>query len=283
MNTRNFKCFQAVYEEQNLQLAASKLFLSPQGVSKIIKSIEEEIGAPLFIRTKEGFVPTESGRVFYEKSKIITKDINDLISSIEVVNSREHRFVLGFASGTIRAINVNAVGKLMNENPEIVATWHEQSNDGVLKQVEDNSLGFGFVIGEPKGNALKSVKLKSVQVVLYVYKGHRFWDLNEIELQDIKDEPVISMGEKYRIYQDVINACHMNGFAPRIVAKVSEGESIRQLVDNGIGIGISPKFFEDTDRMKAIPIKDAYTWDIYGVCRRDTPEIDLVEKIIKLI
>ena len=52
MNTRNFKCFQAVYEERNLQVAANKLFLSPQGLSRIIKSLEEEVGTPLFVRNK---------------------------------------------------------------------------------------------------------------------------------------------------------------------------------------------------------------------------------------
>jgi DNA-binding transcriptional LysR family regulator len=64
MNTRNFKCFQVVYEERNLQVAAGKLFLSPQGLSKIIKNLEEEVATPLFFRSKEGVVPTESGKIF---------------------------------------------------------------------------------------------------------------------------------------------------------------------------------------------------------------------------
>ena len=36
MNTKNFKCFQIVYEEKNLSAAAKKLFLTPQGLGKII-------------------------------------------------------------------------------------------------------------------------------------------------------------------------------------------------------------------------------------------------------
>ena len=113
MNTRNFKCFQTVYEERNLQVAASKLFLSPQGLSKMIKSMEEECGTPLFARTKDGFVPTESGIVFYEKSKHISKEINEMFSAIEAASSKEKRFKVGFAAGTIRAIDIPVVNHFM--------------------------------------------------------------------------------------------------------------------------------------------------------------------------
>lgn len=280
MNTRNFKCFQTVYEERNLQAAASKLFLSPQGLSKIIKSLEEECGAPLFVRTKEGFIPTESGRVFYEKSKVVTKDLNEMFSSIEALNDKEKRFKIGFAAGTIRAIDIALVREYMENNPQILASWHEQENGKVLKQVINDEIGFGFVIGKPEAANLKAVKLKSIDVVLYVYNGHRLWNESEVELLDIKNEPLISMNEKYHIYQDVINACRMNGFNPDIVAKVSEGQSIYQLVKNKIGIGVAPRFFGDTDQVKAVAIRDAYAWDIYGIYRGDTVDIDLVERLI---
>ncbi len=280
MNTRNFKCFQTVYEERNLQAAANKLFLSPQGLSKIIKSLEEECGAPLFVRTKEGFVPTESGKVFYEKSKVVSKDLKEMFSSIEALNDKEKRFKIGFSIGTIRAIDVAIVREYMRENPQILASWHEQENEKVIKQVLNDEIGFGFVIGKPEETKLNAVKLKSIDVVLYVYNGHRLWNQSEIELADVKNEPIISMNERYHIYQDVINACRMNGFNPDIVAKVSEGQSIYQLVKHKIGVGIAPRFYNDTEHIKGVAIKDAYTWDIYGIYRKDTVDIDLVEKLI---
>lgn len=281
MNTRNLKCFQTVYEEKNLQTAAGKLFLSPQGLSKVIKSLEDECGAPLFVRTKEGFVPTACGKVFYEKSKIVTKDLNEMFSCIGAINAREKRFKIGFACGTIRALDVSIVRKFMEDNPQILASWREQENDSVFSRVLNNEIGFGLVVGSGSGANLKSVKLKSIGVVIYVYGGHRLWDKSEVSLLDIKDEPLVCMGEHFRIYHDVLNACMIKGFKPEIIARVSEGESIYQLVRNRIGIGVSPKFFGDTDEIKAVPIKDAYTWDVYGIYREDNPDIALVERLIR--
>lgn len=281
MNTRNLKCFQSVYEEKNLQTAASKLFLSPPGLSKVIKSLEDELGAPLFVRTKEGFVPTECGKIFYEKSKIVTKDLNEMFSSIKAINEQEKRFKIGFASGTIRAIDVAAIRNYMAENREINASWREEENENVFRRVQNDEIGFGLVVGKIEDAKLKFVKLKSIEVVLYVYKAHRLWNAEEAELSDIKNESLILMNENHRIYSDVVNACLMNGFNPKIVAKVAEGQSIYQLVKNKIGIGVSPKFFPDSDNIKAIRIKDAYTWDVYGTYRADTPDLDLIERLIK--
>ncbi|MBR4670250.1 MAG: LysR family transcriptional regulator [Butyrivibrio sp.] len=283
MNTRNFKCFQTVYEERNLQLAASKLFLSPQGLSKIIKSMEEECGTPLFVRTKEGFIPTECGKLFYEKSKCIMRDINDLFTSIEAVSDKEMRFKVGFAAGTIRAIDIPKVKKFMETNTEILASWYEQENKAVLKQLLNDEISFAFLVGAPNAGNVVAEPVKSVDMVIYVHKDHRFWDKKEVDIGDIKEEPIISMNEKHHIYHDVIGACRMNGFMPNIVAKVGEGESIYQLVKNRIGIGISPRFFPDTKDVRAVSIKDAYTWDVYGVYRTDSADAALAKRFLEYV
>lgn len=283
MNTRNFKCFQTVYEERNLQAAASKLFLSPQGLSKLIKSLEEECGTPLFTRTKDGFVPTETGKVFYEKSKIITKDLNELISAIEAVSDREKRFRMGFAAGTIRVIDIPAANSFMKSHPEIVASWDEQENSAILQKVLNDEINCGLVVGKPEATGLVSKLIKSIEIVLYVYKGHRLWGEKEVSIKDIKHEPLVSMSEKYRIYHDVVNSCHMNGFHPEIIAKVGDGVTLHSLVKNKIGIGIVPRFFADDDEIQAVSIVDAYKWDVYGIYRENSPDAQLAKKFLQEI
>lgn len=283
MNTRNFKCFQTVYEERNLQVAASKLFLSPQGLSKMIKSMEEECGTPLFTRTKDGFVPTESGIVFYEKSKHISKEINEMFSAIEAASSKEKRFKVGFAAGTIRAIDIPVVNHFMKSNPEIVGIWDEQENEKVLKKVLSEEINCGLVVGKVEAPGLVAQLIKSVDIVLYVYNGHRLWNEKSVSIMDIKDEPLISMNKNYRIYHDVINACHMNGFNPEIIAHVGDGVTIRSLVKNKVGIGIAPRFFDDSDELRAVSIKDAYTWDVYGVYLERSADAQIAKRFLQEI
>lgn len=283
MNTKNFKCFQIVYEEKNITSAANKLFLSPQGLSKIIKALEEECGTALFVRTKEGLIPTESGKIFYEKSKEVTKNLNEMFSQIQAQGSKDKRFKIGFSLGTIRVVNIANLRKFMETYPEISGSWRERVNAEVRHQVANGDIDFGIVVGIPKDKGLKAVRLCSLEVVLYVYKGHRLWDAEEVSLSDLRDEQIISMNENYHIYHDFVNACHIEDFNPSIIAKVGEGESIYTLVKNKVGIGISPRFLKEDASVRAIKIKDAYSWDIYGIYREESPDIELAQKLIQAI
>jgi DNA-binding transcriptional LysR family regulator len=283
MNTKNFKCFQIVYEEKNITSAANKLFLSPQGLSKIIKALEEECGTALFVRTKEGLIPTESGKIFYEKSKEVTKNLNEMFSQIQAQGSKDKRFKIGFSLGTIRVVNIANLRKVMEAYPEISGSWRERVNAEVRHQVANGDIDFGIVVGIPKDKGLKAVRLCSLEVVLYVYNGHRLWNAEEVSLSDLRDEQIISMNENYHIYHDFVNACHIEDFNPSIIAKVGEGESIYTLVKNKVGIGISPRFLKEDASVRAIKIKDAYSWDIYGIYREESPDIELAQKLIQAI
>ena len=176
MNTKNFKCFQVLYEEKNLVPAAKKLFMSPQGLGKLIKNLEDEVDMPLFIRTKDGFIPTDAGILFYEKCLELEKSFADLMNNLENVRNREKRFLIGFASGSIRVIDIDKIQSFMDDNPAIVSSWYEQENATVKERVLKGELGFGFVIGNPEDDRLGAELIKSEDMVVYVYKGHPLFD-----------------------------------------------------------------------------------------------------------
>lgn len=56
-----------------------------------------------------------------------------------------------------------------------------------------------------------------------------------------------------------------------------------KLVKNKIGIGISPYFLNDNDEIRAVSIKDAYSWDIYGIYRKDSADKDLAAKFLSAV
>ena len=176
------------------------------------------------------------------------------------------------------------INSFMNSNSQVYASWHEHENESVINQVLNDEISFGLVIGKPiASNNLEIALVKSIELVIYVYKDHKFWNRDSIEIKDLRDEHIISMNENYHIYHDLINACYLNDFTPDIVGKVGEGESIYLLVANQVGVGIAPRFFSDNDRIKAIRIKDSYTWDVYGIYRNDSADKDLAKEFLDII
>ncbi|MCA5959357.1 LysR family transcriptional regulator [Blautia sp. RD014234] len=43
MNTKDLKCFEAVYQEKSISRAARRLYITPQGLGKNIRTLEAEL------------------------------------------------------------------------------------------------------------------------------------------------------------------------------------------------------------------------------------------------
>ncbi len=70
MELRHLRYFVAVAETESLTLAAkAKLHTSQPSLSRQIRDLEEEIGAPLLTRGARGIELTPAGRVFLDHAR----------------------------------------------------------------------------------------------------------------------------------------------------------------------------------------------------------------------
>ena len=87
MNFLNIKYFMAIAEERNISAAARKLYVSQQSLSEHLKKLENEIGAPLFIRGNT-ITLTVAGECFLEGAKEIIVSYDRMISNINAVTEK---------------------------------------------------------------------------------------------------------------------------------------------------------------------------------------------------
>ena len=66
MDIKDLKVFQTIAKEESITKASRILYMTPQGISKIVKNLEAEMGCRLFTRNKAGMLLTESGKRFLE-------------------------------------------------------------------------------------------------------------------------------------------------------------------------------------------------------------------------
>lgn len=89
-----YKIFYTVANEKNITKAANKLYVSQPAVTKSIKTLENNLGGKLFIRTKKGVILTEEGKIFYEHVK----------NALEEFTNAENKFnsLINLEDGKIR-------------------------------------------------------------------------------------------------------------------------------------------------------------------------------------
>ena len=80
-----------IAREKSITKAAETLFISQPNASNMLKSLEAEVGYPLFERTPNGMIPTEKGNVFVKHAATIERSlqaINQITEPVKQISLR---------------------------------------------------------------------------------------------------------------------------------------------------------------------------------------------------
>ena len=83
VNTEQMYAFLAVYETQSFSAASRQLIKSQSAVTQLIKSLETELNAPLFLRHVRPITPTQAARTFYPYAHEVMRMINEGIQAVQ--------------------------------------------------------------------------------------------------------------------------------------------------------------------------------------------------------
>lgn len=273
MDTKHLEYFRIVYEEKSIHAAAKKLFISPQGLGKIIQNLEAEFDTTFFNRTKNGVFPTDSGNLFYEQCVKTCHELQLLHSRMERMEEKHQSLKIGFAAGTLQLFPFNILYPFIENHPKIHIHWCEYSNQTLIQKILSSEIDYGFVVGNTHNSNLTQTLRCICPVVLLVYEGHPLYQEEMISLDMLRNENLILMNESFQIYHDFTDACRIHGFTPKVVAKTMDGGTLYRLCTEKLGLAITPLFpFQNYLHVKAISLAGNYTWKIYGSFRQ-TPHI----------
>ncbi|WP_289002212.1 LysR family transcriptional regulator, partial [uncultured Megasphaera sp.] len=88
MEIRVLRYFVEIAKEGNMTRAAKNLHVSQSALSKQMKELEDELGRPLFTRTKSGLSLTEAGALLHKRAEDILNMVDkttDEFASLDTV------------------------------------------------------------------------------------------------------------------------------------------------------------------------------------------------------
>lgn len=282
MNTKILREFQVVYEKQSIHKAAGELFITPQGLGKNIKQLEIELQTLLFERTKQGMIPTASGRLLYKRSGEIMQQLSQIDQEIQQLKNQKDRLRIGCAYGAFNIIRLQDILDFIHETPDVQVEYYEYSNSEIRNRILTAELDYGIVVGRENDLRFCQKKLAECPVVILVYEGHPFYRLPEISFRQLEQEKLLSMNEEFWIYHELLLRCRECGFEPRIAAKSMDGIMLQKLCVQKLGLAVVPEIVVEEMNMEhlhAVPLAEIMNWEIYGISHRDTADYDSVKQI----
>lgn len=267
MDMKEMKAFTILYEECSLRKAASVLYITPQGLSRVLKGIEEELCTQLFLRTAQGLQPTETGELFYQQAKEILKQYDHMLRSIDNIKRNDQALSIVCGYGAMEALPYSRLLEFQKIHPEMEIRWHEYPDAEAGRLLDKGSFDLALL---PYGNATlgegyADIPLFQKSVVAIVYDGHPFWNRDSLYLRDLAGERILMEGPDFYMNRRFREQCAQQNFIPDIAIETGDISFLHHLVSLKEGVGISVEFVSSRMEgrgIRMIPILDAEGWPV---------------------
>jgi len=237
MNTQKYKAFVEAVRHKNLTSAARALHYTQPGLSRMISSLEDELGFPLLFRTKNGVFPTDAGREIY----MCATQIIEMETALEQIVAQ----INGVITGKLRITSYlgELVGWLPNvieifakDYPDVEFFLFEGEFDEQISMLKHNLADIAIFCG-PVPDGFLFVPLHVDPAVVLIPDGHELLEKETIYPEDLLRYPIImqhesSAEETRNVFQDTPGP---------ISGKytVKSDSTIVALVQKGLGIGLT--------------------------------------------
>ena len=289
MNIKDLNTFITVAENKNLTRASKLLYMTPQGVSKIIKNLESESDCELFLRTGNGMELSECGRHFFEYAKKTNSGYHKMRQELLWIKQKERGVVdLLSAFGILRLITPECLRDFKEKYPEIEFHYRECPDKQIERWFQAGEGNVAFSLA-PCDEALYDVlELESFPVKLLVNKAHPLSRKSSVIIEDLKDEPLYIESSEFKIHDRIVGKCQEAGFKPNIIFETSGFSLCHKMVRENKGISVTVDFVSDDmghSNMVLIPFSDDnYEWKICMLTRKNEVPgngVDLFQKHVK--
>ena len=285
MDIKELRYFCRVYEEQGINKAAKQLFISPQGLSKIIQHLEEEFQAMLFERSQKGMIPTECGTYLYQQSQTLIHQMETIEMGIKKIRDKEQNFEISFSCGVLNLFPFEILDKLKNTYKQVHIYWNEAGNDEVYYKLKKNQIDVAFVIGKVNDPSLYVQEIYQKKLEVIVYEEHPYYHKEKLYIKDLENQPLITLNEKFYSYHSLVQRCLDFGFVPTITLKTMESQLIYRFCEEKLGLGIDVNIHQNRiyeHGLKRIELYDSIPWTISLIVSKERVKEDIIQTLINL-
>ena len=240
---RHLWYFLAVAEERHFGKAAARLGISQPPLSQQIQTLEQVLGVELFDRTKAGVRLTQEGMAILPEVKRLADHAQRLEVLVrEARNGAIGSITIGAITSAMFEVLPNFLKSLRAEHPRVLVSLIEMDTADALSSLEAGDIDLAFVRSHHDVGAIKVAPLVKDQLAVALSPEHPLARRQSIGLAELAEEPTVLFARRISpaYFDSIVSACHLCGFAPKILHEASSVYSQIGFVACGLGIALVP-------------------------------------------
>ena len=242
MEVRQLQTFLVLAEELNFTRTAERVHTVQSNVTSQIKSLEAELGSPLFDRLAKRVVLTESGRRFRPYAEKALAAMEQGLQAVKFGDEPAGPLRI-YAPETVLTYRLPPVLQLFRKSyPRVEIIFRPETDSTLAEELECGRIDLAISMADSvDAEQLSSIRLGSEDVYLFATPHHPLAHGKKVHPSDLMDQTLLltEAGCGYRKKLDQqLGAVNVR---PQHITEFSSVEAIKQCVTAGLGVGLLPE------------------------------------------
>ncbi len=252
MEFRPLRAFVEVVRQGGFSRAAETVFATQSTVSKAVRQLEHEIGAPLLDRIGHRVTLTPLGEVVYRRGLQLLADRDDLLAEIEELRGLKRGLLrLGLPPIGSSTLFAPLFAIYRQRYPDIDVRLVELGSDQLEQSLRSGEIDFAGLL-LPLAPDFDHAPVRREPLVALLPRDHPLAAHPSVRLRDLQDTPFILYDVGFSLHRIILGASRRSGFEPIVAAVSTQTEFMIELVGTGLGVAFLPRMIARQRRHPAV-------------------------------
>jgi DNA-binding transcriptional LysR family regulator len=239
MQIQFIESFLQLYKDRNITKASAKLFITQQGLSRQIRSLERELNVSLFDRSRSGVSPTDiCEEVFPHLRKVHEEYLaaaRTIEASLQAAGKNSVR--IAFAIGISNCVNTDFLFDYQKAHKDVRIEIEEWAQPVCVEKLLNGELELAFLVNPIDQKLLRCVPLAEDYMFAAIHRDHPLAAADTpLEFSQLDRENIITGSPDNALRRLFDRYCELTGIKPRIIVSSSYSLNFVNAMTENAGI-----------------------------------------------
>jgi DNA-binding transcriptional LysR family regulator len=248
LELRQLRYFVTVADELHFGRAAVRLHMTQPPLSQAIAALEDQLGAPLFLRNRRTVALTPAGAALLPEAKRLLAEAASLPALVRRAAAGEAgRLAIAFITSADYSVLPPFLRRYSERYPDVHLSLHEATSDVQVEELLRGRIDAGFLIPPLPDRALAQLdylKVLDEPLILCAPAGLALPpDGAAVRLQEVPHLPLIIFPREVSpaLHDAILSWGRAAGITPAVGQQAIQMQTIVSLVSAGMGLALVPQ------------------------------------------
>jgi DNA-binding transcriptional LysR family regulator len=267
LDIRSLRYFVETVRHNSFTQAAEALHVTQSTISKMVRQLEEEVGAQLLIRDGRKLTLTDTGRIVFERGQEMLATMRQLTSEVRDTQALRRGSLTVGIPPMINLLFTPVLKAFRERHPNITLTLQEDTGQAIERKVAAGDLEIGMTVlpADPDLD-LVSVQIATYPILALARAGTIQKHHTTLKFKALSDMPLVLLKDDFALTRSLRRTFHEAGFEPKIAAQSGQWDWLVAMASAGLGVALLPEPFIHrlaTEHLEAIRIVEPeVSWQV---------------------